>query len=41
MSDRPDTSHRLLIAAALLILILWLALGGHALWTGQPWPVAR
>lgn len=38
---QPDTGTRILVATALLIVVLWAALGGHAIWTGEPFPVPR
>lgn len=41
MSQRPDTGTRLLVATIALILVIAWITGGHAVWTGQPFPAVR
>ncbi|MGL5446577.1 MAG: hypothetical protein ACRDBL_04630 [Rhabdaerophilum sp.] len=44
MRDQPDGAgggNRVLVAIILLILILAWAIGGQAIWSGQPLPVTR
>lgn len=36
--ETPDTGTRILIATIALILLLAYLLGGHGIWTGEPFP---